>query len=178
MKHISKLLSLALRHKPETLGLELDEAGWVAVDLVLEGLASHGTPITPSQLEDVVRTSDKQRFALSPDGKSIRANQGHTVDVDLGYEAAAPPDVLLHGTVERFLPAIRTQGLLRGQRHHVHLSANLDTAERVGQRRGRAVILQVHAKDMARDGHHFFLSTNGVWLTEHVPPAYIVFPGG
>jgi putative RNA 2'-phosphotransferase len=158
--------------------LVLDEAGWVAVESVLHGFAEIGTPITRDELQAVVSTSDKQRFAFSEDGLRIRASQGHSVDIDLGYAPADPPTLLFHGTVKKFLDSIRSQGLVRGERHHVHLSATVDTAERVGQRRGRPVVLQVLAAEMATGGHRFFLSANGVWLTDHVPPRYIVFPGG
>jgi len=175
---VSKLLSLVLRHKPERMQLVLDEAGWVAVESVLQGFAEIGIPITRDELQVVVSTSDKQRFAFSEDGLRIRASQGHSVEIDLGYAPANPPPLLFHGTVEKFLESIRSQGLVRGERHHVHLSATVDTAERVGQRRGRPVVLQIRAAAMATGGHRFFLSANGVWLTDHVPPLYIVFPGG
>ena len=156
--------------------LTLDDAGWVDVESVLRGFADAGTPVTRDELAAVVRESDKQRFAFSADGLRIRANQGHSVDVELGYEPAPPPPVLFHGTVGRFLESIRARGLLRGERHHVHLSATTDTAALVGQRRGRPVILEVKADAMARAGHPFFRSANGVWLTEHVPAEFLVFP--
>ena len=174
--HVSKLLALVLRHQPERMGLTLDEAGWVAVELVLRGFADVGTPITRDELEAIVRGSDKQRFAISDDGLRIRASQGHSVDVDLGYEPATPPPLLFHGTVRKFLDSIRVHGLVRGKRHHVHLSASTDTASRVGERRGRPIVLEVQAAVMTTGGHQFFLSANGVWLTEHVPAAYISFP--
>jgi putative RNA 2'-phosphotransferase len=158
------------------MGLELDAAGWTSIEALLRGFAANGTPITQEQLRKLVRESDKQRFALSDDGLRIRANQGHSIEVDLGYAAASPPSCLFHGTVDRFLASIQQLGLVRGERHHVHLSEAADTAERVGQRRGRPVILQVRAAMMAKAGHAFFLSANGVWLTDHVPPDYIVFP--
>lgn len=171
---ISKFLSLVLRHQPERAGLVLDEAGWVSVDDLLTGCAACGVELDRKQLEQLVRDSDKQRFALSDDGARIRANQGHSVSVALGYEPAEPPELLFHGTVERFLPSIRRQGLVRGKRHHVHLSATEDTAIKVGQRRGRPVLLKVRAGAMHRDGIAFYESENGVWLTEHVPPGYLV----
>jgi putative RNA 2'-phosphotransferase len=174
---ISKLLSLALRHDPSALGVELDPNGWVAVTDVLHGLAACGKPIAPAELAEIVRTSDKQRFVLSADGTRIRANQGHSVKVDLGLVAVEPPAILYHGTVERFVGRIRSEGLLRGERLHVHLSADTATARNVARRRrGPSVILEVRAAEMHREGHAFYLSDNGVWLTEHVPPRFLVIP--
>ena len=121
----------------------------------------------------MVRTSDKQRFAISEDGTRIRANQGHSVPVELGLLPQVPPEQLYHGTATRFLDSIRIQGLLRGDRHHVHLSANADTAVKVGSRHGQPVVLIVHAGDMHHAGHVFFRSDNGVWLVAHVPPAFL-----
>ncbi|GAA4390578.1 RNA 2'-phosphotransferase [Hymenobacter koreensis] len=175
-RQLSKFLSLVLRHQPGTIGLSLDEAGWAEVNHLLTRLNQHGHAVTRETLEAVVAGSDKQRFAFSPDGQRIRANQGHSVTVDLGYTPQTPPEALYHGTAERNLPAIRSAGLLRQQRHHVHLSADVDTAHRVGQRHGRPVVLRIAAADMARTGYAFFLSENGVWLTEAVPPQFIGFP--
>jgi len=174
----SKFLSLVLRHRPEMIGIALDPAGWVSVAELLRACAAHGHKITPDELRELVASSDKQRFAFSEDGELIRASQGHTVTVDLGYSPATPPEVLYHGTVEKFLPSIRKSGLKKGDRHHVHLSPDEETARRVGQRRGRPFILKIESGRMHRDGHAFFLSANGVWLTEHVPPAYLVFQVG
>lgn len=173
---ISKFLSLVLRHAPEKAGLRLDGAGWVAVDDLLAGCARAGAPITRAQLEEVVRSSDKQRFAFSPDGVRIRANQGHSVEVRLDYAAQTPPEVLYHGTATRFVGAIREQGLVKGARHHVHLSADEETARKVGQRHGKPVVLQVRSGEMSREGREFLLSANGVWLTESVPAAWLIFP--
>lgn len=167
-------MSLVLRHQPALAGLVLDAAGWTSVDALLRGAAAAGTPFTREELDEIVRTSDKQRYALCPEGDRIRANQGHTVEVDLGYALGEPPECLFHGTVERFLAAIREQGLLRGARHHVHLSAARETAVNVGQRRGKPIVLEIGARQMAAEGHEFFLSANGVWLTAAVPPRYIV----
>lgn len=172
----SKFLSLILRHQPEKVGLKLDEAGWVGVAELLSALAAHGHKLTQQELETVVFTNDKQRFAFSPDGLQIRANQGHSVEVELAYASAVPPIVLYHGTAPQFLASIRTQGLLKGQRHHVHLSADTATAQKVGGRRGKPVVLLVRADKMHADGHIFYCSANGVWLTEHVPPQYLVWP--
>jgi putative RNA 2'-phosphotransferase len=173
---ISKFLSLVLRHNPQAIGITLDAEGWVAVDELLAAAARHGQAISQEQLDEVVWTNDKQRFSFSPDGRLIRANQGHSVEVDLGLVPREPPELLYHGTVERFLESIRAQGLARGQRHHVHLSADRDTAARVGQRRGRPVVLTIEAGRMHRDGQQFFQSANGVWLVETVPPTYLQFP--
>lgn len=171
---LSKLLSYVLRHRPESVGVTLDAQGWVAIDVLVEALAQAGRPIDRETLLDVVRTSDKQRFAI--EGDRIRANQGHSVGVDLGLVPVEPPPVVFHGTVERFLDAIRREGLVRGSRTHVHLSADLETAERVGARRGRPVVLRVDAAGMRREGYVFFRSENRVWLVEHVPPRFLGFP--
>jgi putative RNA 2'-phosphotransferase len=174
LKKLSKFLSLVLRHKPDEIGIELDEAGWVDVDVLISGCNSHGFPLTREQLNEVVETSDKKRFAFSNDGSRIRANQGHSVEVDLGYSPTTPPDFLYHGTVDNFLPSILERGLLKGERHHVHLSPDIDTANKVGQRRGKPVILKIEAGRMAANGFTFFQSENGVWLIDHVPSEYIV----
>lgn len=175
---LSRFLSLILRHKPEVVGLQVDDAGWVTIDNLLIGCRANGRNVTRDEIAEVVRTSDKQRFALSEDGLRIRAQQGHSVDVELGYQTSRPPTILFHGTVAKFLPAIRGEGLKRGARSHVHLSERFETAEKVGDRRGKAVILEVHAAEMAADGHAFFLTPNGVWLTEAVPIQYLRFPPG
>lgn len=173
---LSRLLSLVLRHEPEKLGLTLDEAGWTSTDALLEALARHGRSATFDNLRHVVETNDKKRFAFNEDLTRIRANQGHSIEVALGYEPTTPPEILLHGTAPQFLASIRSDGLRKGQRHDVHLSASLETAQKVGQRRGNAVILKVRAGDMHRAGHAFQLSANGVWLTDFVPPEFIEFP--
>lgn len=169
----SKFLSLVLRHRPDLIGLTLDSEGWTSIEDLLARAAQHGTTISRIELDDIVATSDKKRFAISEDGLRIRANQGHSIDVDLKLAPLTPPDLLYHGTVEKFIDSIRRNGLIKGQRHHVHLSADLATAELVGQRRGKPVILTVLAGEMAKAGMAFFRSENGVWLTDHVPPAYI-----
>lgn len=174
---LSKFLSLVLRHRPEAIGLELDEGGWVRVDALLAACRRHHRPITREQLEEVVATNDKRRFSLSRDGLRIRANQGHSVSVDLGLEPIEPPELLYHGTVDRFLDSIRRAGLARGNRHHVHLSGDEATARRVGQRRGKPRVLVVEAGRMHQEGRQFYRSANGVWLTDSVPSEYIRFPG-
>ena len=172
-KRLSKFLSLILRHQPEVVGVELDESGWVEVDVLLAALNAHGKAATREMLEHVVSTSDKQRFALSDDGLWIRANQGHSVEVELGYQPAEPPELLYHGTPEKFVASITASGLNRGQRHHVHLSPTEETARAVGSRRGKPVILRIRAHEMHAAGHAFYQTPNGVWLTEHVPPQLI-----
>ncbi|WP_026211674.1 RNA 2'-phosphotransferase [Longispora albida] len=165
---ISKRMSRALRHSPERLGLRLDEGGWAEISDLLAALG-----ISREELDMVVAENDKQRFAI--EGTRIRASQGHSIDVDLGYEPKDPPVVLYHGTPIGNIASIRATGLSKGGRHHVHLSGDTDTARRVGARRGRPVIITVHSGRMAADGHAFYQSANGVWLTEHVPPAYLSF---
>lgn len=173
---LSKYLSFLLRHQPEAAGLKLDDEGWVAVDLLLEGCASAGEHLSRAQLDEIVATCPKQRFALSEDGKRIRANQGHSTAVELGYEPAEPPDVLYHGTVRQVLGLIYEEGLQKMQRHHVHLSADEATAKTVGKRRGKPVILVIDARAMRAAGHDFFCTPNGVWLTDAVPPEFISTP--
>lgn len=177
MVRASRRLSLVLRHRPDSVGLELDEHGWVAVGDLLTGLAAHGLRLDRAELERIVATSDKQRFAFDQTGERIRANQGHSVVVDLGLRPSAPPPLLFHGTVARFLPAIAREGLNPGSRQHVHLSADVATAERVGRRRGMPVVLGVDSGTMSADAAEFFLSVNGVWLTGHVPARYLTLDG-
>ena len=171
LTRVSKYLAKYLRHGPEELGLTLQPGGWVLVDDLLDAARSHGFPISYDELVEVVETNDKRRFSFDGTGESIRANQGHSVEVDLQLEEAVPPEVLYHGTVERFLPSIREVSLIRGNRHHVHLSKDQETARKVGARRGKPVILKVDSGTMHRDGHKFFVSANGVWLTDAVPPS-------
>jgi putative RNA 2'-phosphotransferase len=170
---ISKSLSYWLRHRPAAGGLELDGSGWAPTASVLEALARSGIECDQSRLDLMVRRSDKQRFEYSSDGSAIRARQGHSVEVDLGWPPAAPPEFLYHGTVDRFLAAIRLEGLRAMKRHHVHLSHDVETALAVGSRRGRAVVLRIDSGAMAKQGRVFYLTANGVWLTEHVPAAFI-----
>ncbi|MFI6290522.1 RNA 2'-phosphotransferase [Nonomuraea sp. NPDC050790] len=171
---VSKYLSRHLRHDPGRIGLELDANGWTDVEALLAAAAAHGFSITRQELDEAVAKNDKRRFTVE-DGR-IRANQGHSVPVDLDLPVATPPDVLFHGTVSRVLPAIRAEGLRPMNRHHVHLSPDRETARRVGARRGRPVILVVDAATMHAGGHAFHLTANGVWLATAVPPAYISFP--
>ncbi|MEO5915952.1 MAG: RNA 2'-phosphotransferase [Luteolibacter sp.] len=172
---ISRFLSLVLRHQPETIGITLAEDGWTNVDELIAAMNKHGQHLDFETLELVVETNDKKRFAFSDDGEMIRANQGHSVEVNLGYQPTPPPEILYHGTVARFLPSIREGGIQKGQRHQVHLSVSLDVANTVGKRRGQPVILTVRAREMNVAGHDFYISTNGVWLTDFVPAAFIDF---
>ncbi|MGW2617926.1 RNA 2'-phosphotransferase [Streptomyces sp. NPDC001500] len=173
---VSKYLSKHLRHQPERIGLTLDDAGWVEIDELIAACAAHGFRFTRAELDHVVAANDKKRFAI--EGTRIRASQGHSVDVDLGLPPATPPPYLYHGTVGRWLDAIRAEGLRPMNRHDVHLSADRETATRVGARRGRPVVLSVDAGAMHRDGHVFHVSANGVWLTKSVPSRYLRFPDG
>ncbi|MFD7815030.1 RNA 2'-phosphotransferase [Streptomyces sp. NPDC059785] len=172
---VSKYLAKHLRHRPERIGLTLDEGGWVEIDTLIAAATAHGFRFSRAELDRVVATNDKQRFAI--DGTRIRASQGHSVDVDLGLPPSTPPAHLYHGTVQRSLDEIRAEGLRAMNRHDVHLSADRETATRVGARRGRPVVLGVDAAAMHRDGHVFHVSANGVWLTAAVPPRYLRFPG-
>ncbi|MFT6334824.1 MAG: putative RNA 2'-phosphotransferase [Halioglobus sp.] len=172
--NISKLLSLALRHKPEALGLTLDKNGWARVDDVLNGLEVKGKKVDFLLLQMVVEENNKKRFSFNEAGDKIRANQGHSVNVDVELKEVDPPEVLYHGTVEKYLDLIKRNGLKSMNRQHVHLSHETATAENVGRRRGNPLILKVSAQKMAADGYKFYLSENGVWLTDHVPAKYVI----
>jgi putative RNA 2'-phosphotransferase len=172
----SKFLSLVLRHKPEKIGLKLDAQGWADIGELIDKAGTQGMALTRERVAEIVAGSDKQRFALDPSGRRIRANQGHSIDVDLGLAPAAPPATLFHGTAEKSLRLIHTDGLKPGRRRHVHLSPDEATALKVGRRHGAPVVLRIAAARMAAAGHAFFLSTNGVWLTDCVPREFIAFP--
>ncbi|MFG2946643.1 RNA 2'-phosphotransferase [Streptomyces adustus] len=171
---VSKYLSKHLRHQPERIGLTLDDGGWVEIETLMTAAAAHGFRFTRDELDHVVAVNDKKRFAI--EGTRIRASQGHSIEVDLGLPPTTPPPYLFHGTVARHLDAIRAEGLRPMNRHDVHLSADRETATRVGARRGRPVVLSVDTAAMHRDGHVFQVSANGVWLTKAVPPQYLRFP--
>jgi putative RNA 2'-phosphotransferase len=176
MVRASKRISLHLRHSPGEIGLVLGHGGWVGIDELLDALGRHGLRLTREELDEIVSSSDKQRFAFDATGSNIRANQGHSVPVDLELPESAPPDVLFHGTVADALSTIWREGLRPMARHQVHLSASEETATRVGARRGQPVVLRVDAARMAADGHRFLVSANGVWLVDTVPPRYLTQP--
>lgn len=173
MTRVSRYLSRHLRHQPERLGLTLMPGGWVRMDDLLAAAARDRFPVSRAELGEVVARNDKRRFSFDETGLLIRANQGHSVPVDLGLERAEPPAVLYHGTGERSAGAIAREGLRRMRRHHVHLSADVPTARAVGARHGRPVVFSVDAARMRRDGVPYYRSANGVWLTERVPPEYL-----
>lgn len=170
---VSKFVSKYLRHSPEAIGLTLGEGGWVPVTGLLEASARAKFPIELDELHEVVRRCDKQRFAIDETGLLIRANQGHSVDVDLELDPVLPPDALFHGTAARFREPILASGLIKMSRQHVHLSADVRTAVAVGKRHGRPIVFAVDTMSMTCDGFTFFRAANGVWLTEHVPPRYL-----
>jgi putative RNA 2'-phosphotransferase len=172
-KNISKFLSLVLRHKPESIGITLDENGWVSVTELLEKINAKGTALDKATLQMVVDTNDKKRFTFNEDGTKIRANQGHSITVDLALQTQEPPTVLYHGTVAKHIDAIKKEGLLKMSRQHVHLSKDVETATIVGNRRGKAIILTIDTKAMIEEGYPFYLSENNVWLTDHVPSRFI-----
>lgn len=169
-KRISKHLSYILRHKPDAIGLELDSAGWAELDVLI---AKSPEISNRDEILTVVAENDKQRFILSEDGARIRANQGHSISIELGLKPTEPPTHLYHGTATRFLDIILEQGLKKMNRQHVHLSADIETATKVGSRHGKVVILLLDIQAMRADGFDFFVSENGVWLTDHVPPRYL-----
>lgn len=170
---VSKYLSKHLRHQPERLGLELEPGGWARVDELLSACTKHNFPITRAELEEVVARNDKQRFSFDAARALIRANQGHSIDVDLQLDRREPPPVLYHGTAARNVESILTGGLGKMARHHVHLSSEVETAMRVGARHGRPTVFEVAAAAMHSDGYEFYVSANGVWLVESVPPKYL-----
>lgn len=176
-KRISKFLSLALRHQPDAAGVVLDDSGWVEVEQLIGGINKHanGILIDLDTLKSVVANNDKRRFQFSDDEMKIRATQGHSVNVELGYAVASPPDLLYHGTPDKFVESIRREGLDKRQRHHVHLHQDRSLATSVGSRRGKPVLLTIRAGEMQTAGFQFFVSPNEVWLTDHVPPEYIGF---
>ncbi|MCT7961588.1 RNA 2'-phosphotransferase [Laspinema sp. D1] len=171
---ISKYLSYHLRHHPEEIGLELEPGGWVPVEALLAAAQRHQFPITRSELELVVETSNKQRFSFDSTGTRIRANQGHSIPIDLQLDPICPPDILYHGTGEQAVDSILAQGLQKRTRHHVHLSPDIDTARQVGMRHGNPVVFTIKSAEMHQNGHLFYCSDNGVWLVDEVPPEYLL----
>lgn len=175
LKQISKFMSLVLRHKPETIGLQLNENGWADVHELIDKMNATGADVTLELINNIVETNDKKRFVFNEDKTMIRANQGHSIDVELNLKEVQPPELLYHGTVEKFVEAIRKDGLKKMERHHVHLSRDMETAVNVGSRRGKPFILTIESAKMYADGHKFYLSENEVWLTDEVPVQYIRF---
>ena len=172
----SKFLSLVLRHQPEVIGMQLDLEGWLQIDELIQNANRKDTELSLELLHEVVASCEKKRFALSDDGLRIRANQGHSVpDIELNLESVTPPKELYHGTVAAFLSSIREQGLLKRSRNHVHLSADIETAKKVGGRRGKPVLFTIRTDAMHQSNHTFYLSANGVWLTNAVPIQFIEF---
>ena len=168
----SRFISLILRHKPEIIGITLDEHGWANVKDLIEGIKKT-RPIDMDMLEEIVRTDNKQRYSFNEDKTLIRANQGHSIPVDVELKKAVPPDILYHGTGEKYVSSIDKEGLLPKSRLYVHLSKDEETAVNVGKRHGKPVIYKVDARKMQEDGFEFFLSVNGVWLTKEVPVRYL-----
>lgn len=175
-KRMSKFMSLVLRHRPEVTGLELDKNGWAKTAELIEKSKAKELFFTHDIIKEIVETNDKKRFSFNEDETLIRANQGHSIqNVDIEMKTVEPPHTLYHGTVGKFIESIREKGLLKGNRQHVHLSADIETAKNVGGRRGVPVILKVEAKKMHEAGHQFYRSKNGVWLTDYVPTEFINF---
>lgn len=170
---LSKLLSYVLRHNPAHLGIQLNNSGWANVEILLKQLSVHQEKIDFDTLKLVVDTNAKKRFSFNEDFTLIRASQGHSVEIELNYTAQIPPEVLFHGTAEKNIPLIREKGLFKMSRHHVHLSADKETAFKVGQRHGKPVVLTIQSMAMYESGHLFYISANGVWLTDHVPEGFI-----
>lgn len=175
LERLSKFISMILRHKPEAIGITLDEHGWANVDELIKGINETGEEVKFSKdtLETIVKTDKKQRYSFSQDKTLIRANQGHSIPVDVELEKKEPPKVLYHGTGSRFVKSIQEQGLLPMERLYVHLSTDVETATNVGKRHGTPVIFQVNAEHMQKDSYDFFQSVNGVWLTKEVPTKYL-----
>lgn len=174
-KEISKFLSLILRHHPEKINIILDEYGWVNVQELLDKLNQNNWQVDRDKLDEVVKTNDKQRFIFDETKQKIRANQGHSIEVDLGLSPVQPPDFLYHGTAQKYIESIQKEGLTKQSRQHVHLSENIETASKVGQRHGKLVMLKIKSKEMNDKGFHFYLSANQVWLTDVVPLEFIIF---
>ena len=174
LRNTSKFISLILRHKPETIGITLDEHGWADVQELIEGMnRSEGHTLDMGLLEEIVRADEKQRYSFNKDHTLIRANQGHSIPVDVKLEEKTPPDILWHGTGEKYISSIDAQGLIPKSRLYVHLSSDMETARKVGSRHGKPVIYEIDCRGMLEDGHQFFLSANHVWLTREVPVRYL-----
>ncbi len=173
LKTKSKFMSLVLRHDPSAAGIELDENGRVNIEEFLNGAEQKGFPLSRAELDEIVETNEKKRFAVSDDSLRIRANQGHSIKVELGLKEISPPDVLYHGTAIKYRDSIMESGLIKGKRHHVHLSSDLETARSVGMRHGRLLIFRIKTRKMEEEGFKFYRTENGVWLVDHVPVVYL-----
>lgn len=173
LENISRYMSLILRHKPDVIGISLDEHGWANVEELIQGIAKNNPGFNKEILEEIVRTDNKQRYSFNDDKTLIRANQGHSIPVDVELEEKEPPEYLYHGTGEKYVESINRQGLIPKSRLYVHLSKNVKTAESVGERHGRSTVYLVHSGKMYKDGYKFYLSANGVWLTKKVPVEYL-----
>ena len=173
--HISKFLSLVLRHRPEVVGMKLEEGGWLRVDELIAGAKEAGVSLNREVLRVVVEHSDRKRFSFSEDGQKVRANYGHSIPIDLDLEPIEPPEFLFHGSAVQFIDAIRREGLVPQGRQYVHLSPDEQTAAEVGQRHGEAVVCTIQARLMHESGFRFYRTVSGLWLTEHVPSEYIEF---
>lgn len=169
---LGKFISLILRHKPETIGINLDEHGWANVQDLINGINNSGRTITFEQLDEIVQTNDKKRYSFNEDKTLIRANQGHSINVDVELKEAIPPKVLYHGTGEKYLDAILEDGIKHKNRLNVHLSKDIETAIKVGKRHGNPIVLKIDTEAMLNDGFKFYLSENGVWLTSDIGPKY------
>ena len=174
LKNISKFMSLVLRHKPEEIGLDMNENGWVNLEELIAKMNQKGLIVNVELIARIVETNDKKRVAFNEDKTLIRASQGHSIDIELNLSPAEPPEILYHGTAERFLESILKTGLMKQSRQHVHLSAMVETARAVGVRHGKPVILTIQAGIMHHEGFKFYLSENKVWLTDNVPVQYIL----
>lgn len=168
----SKFLSLVLRHQPHLIGISLDQEGWASIDELLSGCLTKNITITRDDLAKIVATNDKKRFTICEKSDRIRANQGHSISVELNLKEEIPPPILYHGTSVRFKNSIMEQGLLKMNRHHVHLSPDRETATKVGSRHGKVMILTIDTAKMLENEYKFYLSANNVWLVDHVPPTY------
>ena len=174
LKNTSKFISLILRHQPEAIGIALDEHGWADVQELIDGInRSEGHTLDMELLEEIVRTDEKQRYSFNEDHTLIRANQGHSIPVDVELEEKTPPDILWHGTGEKYVSSIDAKGLIPKSRLYVHLSSDMETARKVGSRHGKPFIYEIDCREMAEDGYPFFLSANHVWLTKEVPVRYL-----
>lgn len=173
LTHISKFLSLVLRHQPDTIDIQLDKNGWTDINELIEKANNYGIKFDRETLNQIVETNSKKRFAFNHTLDKIRASQGHSIDIELGYTNQKPPEILFHGTAEEFVQSISETGLEKRKRQHVHLSSDLETALKVGQRHGKPFIIKVLAEQMYNDNFQFYISDNGVWLTDKVPTKYL-----